>query len=51
MPRHILTEGNGVTNKGQKTEWATVKDGLLYVGSFGKEYTTPDGKEVWVSIA
>jgi soluble calcium-activated nucleotidase 1 len=56
VPRYILTEGDGYTNKGQKTEWATVKDGKLYVGSFGKEYTTPDGKTVqntnnmWIKI-
>jgi len=46
FPRYILTEGNGFSDKGQKTEWATMKDGVLYVGSFGKEYTTPDGKMV-----
>ena len=42
-PRHILMEGDGDTNKGFKIEWATVKDGLLYTGSFGKEYTRADG--------
>jgi hypothetical protein len=26
-----------------KVEWATVKDGLLYVGSFGKEFTNNEG--------
>jgi len=29
------------TDKGMKLEWATVKDDLLYLGSFGKEYTAP----------
>lgn len=29
--------------KGFKSEWATVKDELLYVGSMGKEWTTPAG--------
>lgn len=48
-------EGDGNTDKGQKTEWATVKDGKMYVGSFGKEYTNPDGSikntnNMWVSI-
>ena len=48
-------EGDGNTNKGQKTEWATVKDGKMYVGSFGKEYTNPDGSiksrnNMWVSV-
>jgi soluble calcium-activated nucleotidase 1 len=43
VPRVSLMEGNGLTNKGFKIEWSTVKDGLLYVGSFGKEYTNADG--------
>ena len=55
IPRFILMEGDGNTDKGQKTEWATVKDGKLYVGSFGKEYTNPDGSikntnNMWVSV-
>lgn len=41
VPRWIVMEGDGANGKGFKTEWATVKDGLLYVGSFGKEYTNP----------
>lgn len=53
-PRYILMEGDGSTDKGQKSEWATVKDGTLYVGSFGKEYTNNDGtvanrNNLWVS--
>ena len=32
-------DGNGQTNKGFKCEWSTVKDGILYVGSTGKEWT------------
>ena len=39
-PRHIVTEGAGDTNKGMKIEWATQKDGDLWIGSFGKEYTS-----------
>ena len=35
-------EGDGNTNKGLKAEWATVKDGVLHVGSFGKEYVDAD---------
>lgn len=31
------------TNKGFKSEWATVRDQVLYVGSMGKEWTTADG--------
>lgn len=55
IPRHILMEGNGETSKGQKNEWATEKDGLLYVGSFGKEYVNSDGTiknkwNLWVSV-
>ena len=55
LPRFILMEGNGDTDKGQKTEWATVKDGRIIAGSFGKEYTSSDGSIVntnnmWVSI-
>ena len=55
IPRHILMEGDGNNDKGQKTEWATVKDGKMYVGSFGKEYTNPDGSikntnNMWISI-
>lgn len=55
IPRFILMEGNGDTDKGQKTEWATVKDDKMVVGSFGKEYTLPDGSIVstnnmWISV-
>ena len=55
IPRYILMEGDGNTTKGQKTEWATVKDDSMIAGSFGKEYTNPDGSiantnNMWVSI-
>jgi len=43
VPRLITTEGDGNTDKGMKLEWATVKDGELLLGSFGKEYTKEDG--------
>jgi len=47
VPRHIFMEGSGsVNDKGLKIEWATVKDGLLYVGSFGKEFTNSKGEIV-----
>lgn len=40
IPRYILSEGDGYSSeKGMKIEWATVKDGSMWVGSFGKEYT------------
>ncbi|KAL9657985.1 hypothetical protein ABK040_016635 [Willaertia magna] len=45
IARHILVDGDGMTTtKGFKCEWATVKDNKLYIGSIGKEWTTPDGK-------
>ena len=46
IPKHILMEGNGHTEKGQKNEWATVKDGKMYVGSIGKEWTNAAGEVV-----
>ncbi|KDO28942.1 hypothetical protein SPRG_05815 [Saprolegnia parasitica CBS 223.65] len=54
VPTHIIMEGNGATDKGQKHEWATVKNGELYIGSIGKEFTS-DGEIVhehnmWVAI-
>jgi hypothetical protein len=33
----ILTETKN-SSKGMKIEWATIKDDVLWVGSFGKEY-------------
>jgi len=46
VPRHVINEGNGETSKGMKIEWATVKDDLLYVGSFGKEFTSSNGSVI-----
>jgi soluble calcium-activated nucleotidase 1 len=46
IPKHILMDGNGRIDKGLKIEWATVKDDHLYVGSTGKEWTTPKGEFV-----
>lgn len=43
VPWILLMDGNGRSNKGFKSEWATVKDKHLYVGSMGKEWTTNDG--------
>lgn len=31
---------------GFKSEWATVRDGLLYVGGLGKEWTTISGEMI-----
>lgn len=55
VPRFVITEGEGDTDKGMKWEWATVKDGSLYLGSMGKEYTRQDGSVVntnnlWISV-
>jgi soluble calcium-activated nucleotidase 1 len=55
VPRQLFMEGDGSTDKGMKVEWATVKDGLLWVGSFGKEYTSADGSilnnnNLWVKV-
>lgn len=44
VPWVILTDGNGHVEKGFKSEWATVKDDILYVGSMGKEWTTASGE-------
>ena len=46
---------NTIILKGFKSEWATVKDDQLYVGSMGKEWTTASGEYVndnpmWVKI-
>lgn len=43
IPWIILTDGDGNNMKGFKSEWATVKDHVLYVGSMGKEWTTSHG--------
>lgn len=40
----ILVDGNGWSQKGFKSEWATVKDEVLFVGSMGKEWTTSAGE-------
>ncbi|XP_035903168.1 soluble calcium-activated nucleotidase 1 [Anopheles stephensi] len=43
LPWVLLMDGDGRTTKGFKSEWATVKDQVLYVGSMGKEWTTSTG--------
>lgn len=55
IPRFVLTEGDGYSPKGQKTEWATLKDDEMFVGSFGKEFTLTDGsiahkKNLWINL-
>merc|ERR1712070_807175 len=46
VPNYITMEGDGHTTKGMKLEWSTTKYGLLYLGSFGKEYTDHEGNIV-----
>jgi len=43
VPWNILSDGDGLSTKGFKGEWMTVKDKVLIVGGMGKEYTMPDG--------
>lgn len=55
VPRFVITEGEGDTDKGMKWEWATVKGDKLYIGSMGKEFTRPDGSientnNLWIAI-
>jgi len=55
VPRFVITEGGGDTDKGMKWEWATVKNDELYLGSMGKEYTNPDGSvantnNLWIAV-
>lgn len=55
IPEHIIMEGDGLNGKGQKHEWATVKDGELYMGSIGKEFTDNEGNVIgdsnlWVAV-
>ncbi|KAM3727478.1 Apyrase apy-1 [Dirofilaria immitis] len=54
-PWVYLSDGAGNTTKGFKGEWMTVKDGNLYVGGLGKEWTTEKGVFVnedpmWIKI-
>ncbi|XP_054717622.1 soluble calcium-activated nucleotidase 1-like [Uloborus diversus] len=55
IPWILLTDGNGRTTKGFKSEWATVKNQELYVGGLGKEWTSSTGKFLnnnpqWVKV-
>lgn len=42
-PWVILTDGETISQKGFKSEWATVKNAQLFVGSMGKEWTDAGG--------
>jgi soluble calcium-activated nucleotidase 1 len=53
--RFVLADGDGRAEKGFKSEWAAVKDGSLYVGSFGKEWSNEKGEFInnnpqWVKV-
>eukprot|EP01062_Namystynia_karyoxenos_P034850 TRINITY_DN2551_c0_g1_i1.p1 TRINITY_DN2551_c0_g1~~TRINITY_DN2551_c0_g1_i1.p1 ORF type:complete len:474 (+),score=136.89 TRINITY_DN2551_c0_g1_i1:67-1488(+) len=53
-PRWILAGGDGNTERPFKCEWMATKDGLLYIGSVGKEWVE-GGREVhndfqWVKV-
>ena len=43
VPWVILRNGNGHLPEAFKAEWMAVKDGDLYVGGLGKDWTTGDG--------
>lgn len=44
VPWQILSDGDGLQEKGFKAEWMTVKDSNLYVGGLGKEWADSHGK-------
>ena len=53
--RHAIADGDGDRPKPFKTEWATVKDGELWLGSPGLEWVLPGGKvlhhnPMWVKV-
>ncbi|VVC38495.1 Hypothetical protein CINCED_3A010807 [Cinara cedri] len=55
LPWIILMDGNGTDFKGFKSEWATIHNSDLYIGSMGKEWTTSSGEFVnynpmWVKV-
>ena len=43
-PWVIITDGETISSKGFKSEWATVKNSQLFVGSMGKEWTNGGGE-------
>ncbi|KAI1716942.1 apyrase domain-containing protein [Ditylenchus destructor] len=44
IPWTIYADGNGIFEKPFKTEWMLIKDGKLYTGGYGKEWTDDDGE-------
>ena len=45
-PVALLMDGDGKKDKGFKGEWCSVKDGKLYIGGMGKEWTDQQGNFV-----
>jgi soluble calcium-activated nucleotidase 1 len=45
VPLWILADGDGNSESGFKSEWATVVDDHLYVGSTGKPWVSKNGEE------
>ena len=45
-PRQQILSGSGKTSKPFKTEWATVKDDMIWLGSNGKEWVDEQGRVV-----
>lgn len=43
-PWVVMADGDGTEAKGFKGEWATVKDGELFVGGLGKEWSSKSGE-------
>lgn len=55
IPTYILMDGDGHSTKGFKTEWGTVKDGEMWLGGLGKEWTDNSGRvlnsnPLWVKV-
>ena len=46
VPLWILSDHDGKSEDGFKSEWATVKDDILYVGSTGKPWLNDEGGKV-----
>ena len=51
----IISQASHPLLAGFKSEWATVRNGLLYVGGLGKEWTSPTGELInfnpqWIKI-
>ena len=45
-PRQQILSGSGKETKPFKTEWATIKNGMIWLGSNGKEWVNEEGHVV-----